>query len=101
MSNQQEAPAPEPYKRPNPADLSSSISGYTLPSVLHFLQVEWRTFEQQRNEWEIERAELKSKICILEGGREGLEAMKSDLQRRVKMLEYTLKQQRLGDLTQT
>lgn len=81
-------------------DLSSggnsgaTISSISLPQVLHFLQVEWRNFESQRNEWEIEKSELKAKICTLEGSREGLEQMKGDLQRRVKMLEYSLKQER-------
>jgi hypothetical protein len=32
---------------------------YTLPGVLHFLQQEWRRFERERNEWEIEKAEYK------------------------------------------
>lgn len=32
---------------------------YSLPGVLHFLQAEWRRFERERNEWTIERAELK------------------------------------------
>jgi striatin 1/3/4 len=34
---------------------------YTLPGVLHFLQSEWRRYERDRNEWEIERAEMK--VC--------------------------------------
>lgn len=32
---------------------------YTLSSVLHFLQTEWRRYERDRNEWEIERAEMR------------------------------------------
>jgi striatin 1/3/4 len=31
----------------------------TLSSVLHFLQSEWRRYERDRNEWEIERAEMR------------------------------------------
>jgi hypothetical protein len=27
--------------------------------VLHFLQSEWRRWERDRNEWEIERAEMR------------------------------------------
>lgn len=34
---------------------------YTLSSVLHFLQTEWRRYERDRNEWEIERAEMR--VC--------------------------------------
>ena len=32
---------------------------YSLPGVLHYLQVEWRRFERERNEWTIERAQMK------------------------------------------
>lgn len=32
---------------------------FTLSSVLHFLQSEWRKYERDRNEWEIERAEMR------------------------------------------
>ena len=34
---------------------------FTLSSVLHFLQTEWRRYERDRNEWEIERAEMR--VC--------------------------------------
>ncbi|CAG8522954.1 1082_t:CDS:10 [Paraglomus occultum] len=64
---------------------------YTLPGVLHFLQSEWRRYERDRNEWEIERAEMKARIALLEGERRGIENMKTDLMRRVKMLEYASK----------
>jgi striatin 1/3/4 len=37
----------------------SQAPEYTLPGVLHFLQAEWRRYERDRNEWEIERAEMK------------------------------------------
>ncbi|CAG8539929.1 77_t:CDS:10 [Ambispora leptoticha] len=67
---------------------------YTLPGVLHFLQAEWRRYEKDRNEWEIERAEMKARIALLEGERRGNENMKNDLMRRVKMLEYALRQER-------
>ena len=32
---------------------------FTLSNVLHFLQSEWRKYERDRNEWEIERAEMR------------------------------------------
>lgn len=38
-----------------------ATSEYTLPSVLYYLQKEWRNFEREKNEWTIERAELKVK----------------------------------------
>ncbi|CAG8553471.1 17547_t:CDS:10 [Funneliformis caledonium] len=67
---------------------------YTLPGVLHFLQSEWRRYERDRNEWEIERAEMKARIALLEGERRGIEKMKTDLMKRVKMLEFALRQER-------
>ncbi|KAI9275940.1 WD40-repeat-containing domain protein [Phascolomyces articulosus] len=67
---------------------------YSLPGVLHYLQVEWRRFERERNEWTIERAQMKARIALLEGERRGIEQLKLDLLKRVKMLEYALIQER-------
>ncbi|RKP26249.1 WD40-repeat-containing domain protein [Syncephalis pseudoplumigaleata] len=66
---------------------------YTLPGVLHFLQQEWWRFERERNEWEIERAELKA-ILALEGQCRSQENVKVDLIRRVKMLEHAVRLER-------
>jgi hypothetical protein len=33
-----------------------------LASVLHYLQSEWRRWERDRNEWEIERAEMRVRL---------------------------------------
>ncbi|CAG8675377.1 4901_t:CDS:10 [Acaulospora morrowiae] len=70
------------------------IPEYTLPGVIHFLQSEWRRFERDRNEWEIERAEMKARIALLEGERRGIEKMKVDLMKRIKMLEFALRKER-------
>ncbi|KAJ1550925.1 hypothetical protein HK405_015588, partial [Cladochytrium tenue] len=67
---------------------------YTLPGVLHYLQIEWRRFERERNEWELERSDLNAKLSFLENERRGLENLKTDLARRVRMLEYALRQER-------
>ncbi|KAJ3323763.1 hypothetical protein HDU76_013565, partial [Blyttiomyces sp. JEL0837] len=58
--------------------------------------MEWRRFERERNEWEIEKADLKAsaKVSFLEGERRGMENLKTDLMRRVKMLEYALRLER-------
>ncbi|KAI6129130.1 WD40-repeat-containing domain protein [Pisolithus croceorrhizus] len=69
---------------------------YTLSSVLHFLQTEWRRYERDRNEWEIERAEMRARIALLEGERRSFENVKLDLMRRIKMLEYALRMERCG-----
>jgi striatin 1/3/4 len=68
---------------------------YTMPGVLHFLQHEWSRIELERTHWEMERAELKARISFLQGERKGQENLKRDLVRRIKMLEYSLKQERL------
>jgi striatin 1/3/4 len=85
---------------------------FTLSSVLHFLQTEWRRYERDRNEWEIERAEMRAwlflwsqpaavfnhtpqaRIALLEGERRSFENVKLDLMRRIKMLEYALRMER-------
>lgn len=87
---------------------------FTLSSVLHFLQTEWRRYERDRNEWEIERAEMRvshfylflsiafltlhtqARIALLEGERRSFENVKLDLMRRIKMLEYALRMERSG-----
>ncbi|KAK4511366.1 uncharacterized protein ATC70_012581 [Mucor velutinosus] len=74
--------------------MSDQSTEYTLPGVLHYLQAEWRKFEREKNEWMIERAELKARIALLEGERRGVENIKLTLMKRVKMLEYALRQER-------
>ena len=65
-----------------------------LPQILHTLQTEWRKYERNRNEWEIERAELRARIALLEGERRAGEGEKRDLSRRVRMLEWALREER-------
>lgn len=72
----------------------SQQSEYNLAGVLHFLQTEWRRYERDRNEWEIERAEMRARVALLEGERRSVENLKTDLMRRVKMLEFALRQER-------
>lgn len=67
---------------------------YSMPGILHFLQTEWARFEMERAQWEVERAELQARIAFLQGERKGQENLKQDLVRRIKMLEYALKQER-------
>uniref|UniRef100_A0A8C4HFI3 Striatin n=1 Tax=Dicentrarchus labrax TaxID=13489 RepID=A0A8C4HFI3_DICLA len=67
---------------------------YNIPGILHFLQHEWARFEVERAQWEVERAELQAQIAFLQGERRGQENLKKDLVRRIKMLEYALKQER-------
>ncbi|XP_055018818.1 striatin-3, partial [Boleophthalmus pectinirostris] len=67
---------------------------YTIPGILHYIQHEWARFEMERAHWEVERAELQARIAFLQGERKGQENLKSDLVRRIKMLEFALKQER-------
>ncbi|CAM1308836.1 STRN (predicted), partial [Pycnogonum litorale] len=67
---------------------------YSIPGILHFIQHEWTRFEMERSQWEVERAELQARIAFLQGERKGQENLKNDLVRRIKMLEYALKQER-------
>ncbi|XP_061399358.1 striatin-3 isoform X1 [Musca vetustissima] len=67
---------------------------YTIPGILHFIQHEWSRFELERSQWDVDRAELQARIAMLLGERKCLESLKSDLTRRIKMLEYALRQER-------
>ncbi|KAG0043205.1 hypothetical protein BGZ83_011712 [Gryganskiella cystojenkinii] len=71
-----------------------TVAEYAFPSVLQYLQSEWRRFERDRNEWDIEKAEMKARIAFLEGEKRGVDNTKMDLMKRVKMLEYALRQER-------
>ncbi|XP_015431326.1 PREDICTED: striatin-3 isoform X2 [Dufourea novaeangliae] len=67
---------------------------YSMPGILHFIQHEWARFELERSQWEVDRAEFQARIAFLQGERKGQEKLKNDLVRRIKMLEYALKQER-------
>uniref|UniRef100_A0A3B3X1S0 Striatin N-terminal domain-containing protein n=1 Tax=Poecilia mexicana TaxID=48701 RepID=A0A3B3X1S0_9TELE len=81
-------------RAPPPADGAAARAHYSIPGILHFLQHEWARFEVERTQWEVERAELQAQIAFLQGERRGQENLKKDLVRRIKMLEYALKQER-------
>jgi striatin 1/3/4 len=46
----------------NPETSSNGQTDYTLAGILHYLQSEWRRYERDRNEWEIERAEMRVSV---------------------------------------
>ncbi|CAH0406892.1 unnamed protein product [Chilo suppressalis] len=75
-------------------DEPSQSVQYSIPGILHFIQHEWARFELERSQWEVDRAEFKAQIAFLQGERMGQENLKNDLVRRIKMLEYALKQER-------
>uniref|UniRef100_A0A093V833 Striatin Pro11 n=1 Tax=Talaromyces marneffei PM1 TaxID=1077442 RepID=A0A093V833_TALMA len=67
---------------------------YTLQGVMRFLQTEWHRHERDRNAWEIERAEMKSRIGRLEGDLRTSKRLHESLGKHVKMLEIALKKER-------
>ncbi|KAL9621475.1 MAG: hypothetical protein Q9160_004118 [Pyrenula sp. 1 TL-2023] len=65
-----------------------------LIGVMRFLQTEWHRHERDRNAWEIERAEMKSRIGRLEGDARKSKKTLESLGKYIKMLENALKQER-------
>ncbi|XP_048029552.1 striatin isoform X3 [Megalobrama amblycephala] len=95
FNNNNNSVLPGGAKAPQPGDGGETARAqYSIPGILHFLQHEWARFEVERAQWEVERAELQAQIAFLQGERKGQENLKKDLVRRIKMLEYALKQER-------
>ena len=61
---------------------------------MRFLQTEWHRHERDRNAWEIERAEMKSRIGRLEGESKTNKRLHDSLGKHVKILESALKRER-------
>lgn len=59
--------------------------------VMRFLQTEWHRHERERNAWEIERQEMKSRIAKLEGNTRKLEGSNESLKKFLTMLERVAK----------
>ncbi|XP_072842434.2 striatin-3 isoform X2 [Pogona vitticeps] len=89
-----QGPAAQEAVGPGSGSELSRPQHYTIPGILHYIQHEWARFEMERAHWEVERAELQARIAFLQGERKGQENLKKDLVRRIKMLEYALKQER-------
>jgi striatin 1/3/4 len=62
--------------------------------VMRFLQTEWHRHERDRNAWEIERAEMRSRIGKLEGDGRTSKRLQETLGKHVKMLESALRRER-------
>lgn len=58
QQNQQPGQPGQQQQNPNQGPPPNG-QDYNLSNVLHFLQTEWRRYERDRNEWEIERAEMR------------------------------------------
>lgn len=61
---------------------------------MRFLQTEWHRHERDRNAWEIERAEMKSRIGKLEGDVRTSKRLHESLGKHVRLLEAALKKER-------
>lgn len=61
---------------------------------MRFLQTEWHRHERDRNAWEIERAEMKSRIGKLEGDGRTSKQLHESLNKHVRLLEFALKKER-------
>lgn len=62
--------------------------------VMRFLQTEWHRHERDRNAWEIERAEMKSRIGRLEGELRTSKRLHESLGKHVRLMEGALKKER-------
>jgi striatin 1/3/4 len=60
---------------------------------MRFLQTEWHRHERDRNAWEIERQEMKSRIASLEGQARRADATQKALKKYVAILEKKVKEQ--------
>ena len=95
----------------NDNNFDSQKVEYSIYGILNFLQSEWTKMSIERSRWEFERAELqvlflfhdpiilKTKIFVLQNEKLGCENLKSDLVRRIKMLEYALQQERFKNFS--
>ncbi|KAJ5795345.1 hypothetical protein N7457_001944, partial [Penicillium paradoxum] len=81
---------------PGAMDGSNGPQGteYTLQGVMRFLQTEWHRHERDRNAWEIERAEMKSRIGRLEGDLRTSKRLHESLGKHVRLMETALKRER-------
>lgn len=91
---QQGQPQHSPQQAPPGPPAPPVTPPITLSATLHFLQSEHRRYARDRNEWEIERAEMRARIALLEGEKRGNEGALRDLGRRCKMLEVALRGER-------
>ncbi|PLW46124.1 hypothetical protein PCASD_04184 [Puccinia coronata f. sp. avenae] len=106
QQQQQQLPQQQQPNHPLQANIGppppnqSPTGSITLPQVLHYLQSTHRTHLSLQNSWEIERAELRARVALLEGEKRSWEQAKTDLARRVRMLEWALKMERSKYLSQ-
>ena len=67
---------------------------FSITGVMRFLQTEWHRHERERNAWQIERAEMKSRIGKLEGDGRTNKRLRESMDKHIRLLEHALKKER-------
>ena len=67
---------------------------WLMAGVMRFLQTEWHRHERERNAWQIERAEMKSRIGKLEGDGRTNKRLRESMDKHIRLLEHALKKER-------
>lgn len=74
---------------------STPGNNYNWSGVIDFLLTQCRQSTLRESEWELERKDLKEQITQLEANLKAQEGLNSDLVKRVKMLEVSLKKEKM------
>ena len=73
---------------------TSILTNFFITGVMRFLQTEWHRHERDRNAWQIERAEMKSRIGKLEGDGRTNKRLRESMDKHIRLLEHALKKER-------
>ncbi|OMJ90507.1 hypothetical protein SteCoe_7094 [Stentor coeruleus] len=73
----------------------SEMKNYTWTGVLSFINEQCKSSEMEKTQWLVEKKQYTERIAQLEGELQASEAVNKDLIRRVKMLEFSLRQERI------
>ena len=73
----------------------SELKNYSWAGVLSFLNENCKASEIEKTLWQVEKRQYIERISQLEGELEASESINKDLIRRVKMLEFSLRQERI------
>ena len=76
-------------------DSLKSPHKYTWTGIIDFLQEQQKSMSDRETEWILEKQELQSKVSSLEGELKAQENINRDLLKRIKMLEFALRQERI------
>jgi WD40 repeat protein len=77
------------------AEGSTPGSNYSWSGVIDFMIGQCRQSTIRESEWELEKKDLKEQISTLEANLKAQEGLNTDLVKRVKMLEVSLKKERM------